>query len=306
MALATKPSAQKPALRATRGIWKTPTSKAWWGWLLPCILLYGGIYAWYLYALKTQLFPGPFNDPLRLFGIIAFLLVLVTASYSLRRRFVRGLPGKAQDWLWMHIWVSITAVLVAFLHENYIHILHDYCQNLSCFTQQDAGTLALYGLIILVVTGIIGRLLDRWQTAIITRDAQVNGEGIAQALAERILELEYTVERLCAGKSEPFKHYCMQRLDSGGSDNGAIITSPPERVRDPTVAPAEQKDFQTAYAILTTYTSLEQSLKRQERGRRIMRTWRYIHMVLASLALLVILYHGVIELLAIVWHNLPS
>ena len=293
MALATKPAPQaifSPRPKTTRGIWKTPTSRAWWGWLLPCLVLYGGVYAWYLYALSTQRFPGPFNDPLRFFGIIAFLLVIVTASYTLRRRFVRGLPGKAQDWLWMHVWVGITAVLIALLHENYTHILHDYCQNLSCFTQQDAGTLALFALIFLVASGIIGRLLDRWQTAIITRDAQANGEGIAQALAERILELEYTVERLCAGKSEPFKQYCMQVLDSGG-------TSTLDSFALPTLVPLEQKDFQTAYATLTTYTSLGTSLKRQQQARRIIRIWRYVHIVLATLALLVILYHAVLELL---------
>jgi hypothetical protein len=290
MALATKPAPQ-----ATRGMWKTPASKAWWGWLLPCLVLYGGVYAWYLNALSTQRFPGPFNDPLRFFGIIAFLLVILTASYTLRRRFVRGLPGKAQDWLWMHVWVGITAVLIAFLHENYIHVLHDYCTNLSCLTQQDAGTAALIALIILVASGILGRLLDRWQTAMIARDAQFNGEGIAQALAERILELEYTVERLCAGKSEPFKQYCMQALDSGS------IATPGASVI-PTLAPAEQKDFQTAYATLTTYTSLGKSLKRQQQARRIMRAWRYAHMVLATLALLVILYHGVLELLVNVLH----
>ena len=146
MSVATKPSL--PQQGAVRRRWKVPVSRAWWLWLLPCILLYGGIYAWYLYAIKSQPFPGPFNDPLRLFGIIAFGMVLCTAAYSLRRRFVRNLPGKAQDWLWMHIWVGITAVLIALLHENYTHILHDYCQNLSCFTQADAGTSALLALIV--------------------------------------------------------------------------------------------------------------------------------------------------------------
>lgn len=306
MALATRPSAQKPGPRATRGPWKTPASKAWWGWLLPCLLLYGGIYIWYLYTLRTQPFPGPFNDPLRLFGIIAFLLVIVTASYSLRRRFVRNLPGKAQDWLWMHVWVGITAVLIAFLHENYIHILHDYCQNLSCLTQQDAGPIALYALIILVASGVIGRLLDRWQTAIVTRDAQANGEGIEQALAERILELEFTVERLCAGKSEMFKQYCMQMLDSDATGKGSAINWADQDAINRVVTVAEQKDFQMACTILATYTALGESLKRQQHARRIIRTWRYVHMALASLALLIILYHAVLELLAIVWHNLPS
>ncbi len=129
----------------------------------------------------------------------------------------------------------------------------------------------------------------------IARDAQSNGEGIAQALAERILELEYTVERLCAGKSAPFKQYCMQALDSGGfATAGASVM--------PTLAPAEQKDFQTAYATLTTYTALGKSLKRQQQARSIMRVWRYVHMVLATLALLVILYHAVLELLVNVLH----
>lgn len=298
MALATKGPTQQPASQATRGIWKTPISKAWWGWLLPCLVLYGGIYLWYLYALSTQRFPGPFNDPLRLFGIIAFLLVIVTASYTLRRRFVRGLPGKAQNWVWMHIWVGVTAVLIALLHENYTHILHDYCQNLSCFTQQDAGTAALFALIFLVASGIIGRLLDRWQTAIIARDARTNGAGIAQTLAERMLELEYTVERLCAGKSEPFKQYCMRVLDRGG--RGELDTSLPA------LPQMEQKDFQTVYATLTIYTLSAKSLKKQQQARRIMRVWRYVHMMLASIALIVIFYHAVLELLVNVLHLLPS
>src|SRR6266487_1091340 len=127
MALATKPS-----LPTQRRVWKAPITKAWWIWLIVSILLYGSVYALYLVAIKTQPFPGPFNDPLRSFGILSFLLVFSTASSSLRRRFARGLPGMARDWLWMHTWIGITAILIAFLHENYTHILHDYCQNASC------------------------------------------------------------------------------------------------------------------------------------------------------------------------------
>src|SRR6266576_889770 len=175
MALATKPS-----LPTQRRVWKAPITKAWWIWLAVSLLLYGSVYAVYLVAIKTQPFPGPFNDPLRSFGILSFLLVLATASYSLRRRFVRGLPGMARDWLWMHTWIGITAVLIALLHENYAHILHDYCQNGSCFTQADAGTSALLALIVLVASGVTGRLLDVWQTHIIAQDASTNGVGIVR------------------------------------------------------------------------------------------------------------------------------
>ena len=209
MALATKPS-----LPAQRRIWKAPTTNAWWIWLVVSLLLYGSVYALYLVAIKTQAFPGPFNDPLRSFGILSFLLVLSTAAYSLRRRFARGLPGMARDWLWMHTWLGIAALLIAFLHENYTHILHNYCQNASCFTQSYWGTSALLALFFLVLSGIVGRLLDFWQARVIARDASTNGIGIARALEEHILELEYTVERLGAGKSEQFKAFCLQALEA--------------------------------------------------------------------------------------------
>ena len=285
MSVATKSSIQAP-----RRIWKAPISKAWWIWLAFSILLYGSILAVYLIAIKTQPFAGPFSDPLRSFGILALVLVLVATTYSLRRRFVRGLPGMARAWLWMHIWIGITAVLVALLHENFDHILRDYCQNASCFTQAYGGTSALFALILLVASGITGRLLDVWQAHGIARDASTNGVGIVQAIEQRILELEYTVERLSAGKSEAFKNYCMQALEH--ASNPGI----------PNLAPNEQADFQRSQETLTTYARLVQSLQGQNRARLIIRTWRYVHIVLACLALLIILYHGILESLTNVLH----
>ncbi len=284
--------ASKQSLPAQRRVWKAPTTKAWWIWLAVSLLLYGSVYAVYLIAIKTQPFPGPLNDPLRSFGILAFLLVLATATYSLRRRFARGLPGMARDWLWMHTWIGITAVLIALLHENYTHILHDYCQNVNCLTQSYWGTSALLALIFLVLSGILGRLLDFWQARVIARDASINGVGIARALEEQILELEYTVERLSAGKSEQFKAFCLHAFEAPGS-------LPSEM---PMLEPGEQADFQRAYEILTTRESLAQSLQKQRRARMIIRSWRSVHIVLACLALMIILFHGVMELLINVLH----
>ena len=284
--------ASKSSTPAQRRVWKAPTTRAWWIWLAASLLLYGSVYAVYLVAIKTQPFPGPFNDPLRSFGILAFVLVLATATYSLRRRFMRGLPGMARDWLWMHTWIGIAAVLIALLHENYAHILHDYCQNANCFTQSYWGTSALFALIFLVLSGITGRLLDSWQAHVIAHDASMNGVGIERALDERILELEYTVERLSAGKSEQFKTFCLQALERSGHVSNSI----------PALGPREQADFQRAYETLLTRASLVQSQQRQKRARLIIRAWRLVHIILACLALLVILFHGVMELLTNVLH----
>ena len=294
MSLTTNKSSLSPQQASAHRVWNVPTSHAKWLWLAFSALLFVAVLAWYLYAVATQPFPGPFNDPFRLFGIIAFCLVLVTAAYSLRRRFARNLPGKVQDWLWMHVWLGIAAILIALLHENFLHILHDYCQNLSCFSEGYAGTGALLALILLVASGITGRLLDTWQARVIAQDASANGAGIARALEERMLALEYTVERLCAGKSEPFQVYCMAALEHGLSVVGNDVQH--------SIPPRERADFQRANETLLDHAALAQSLHRQQRARAIMHTWRIIHMTLASLALLVILYHALMELFTSVLH----
>jgi hypothetical protein len=290
MSISTKTSSPQPMRR----IWNTPASGARWLWLALSLLLYALVFALYLVAIKTQAFPGPFNEPLLGFGIIAFLLVLSTAAYSLRRRFARSLPGKAQAWLWMHTWVGIAALLIALLHENFTHILHNYCQNFSCFTNAYWGTTALLALAVLVLTGIVGRLLDTWQAHNIARDASANGVGIARAIEERILELEYEVERLSAGKSEPFKEYCLQAINMGASFNAPV----------PGLDAREMPDFQRSADTLATRRQFVLSLQRQQRARFIIRTWRYVHISLACLALLVITYHAVMELLINVLHIL--
>lgn len=291
MAFATRPPASPQPMRTPRRIWNAPVSPARWFWLIVALLLTGCIVLLYIFALITQPFPGPFNDPLRSFGIVAFALVLGTASYSLRRRFARQLPGKVQAWLWMHTWLGCAAILVALMHENFTHILRDYCQNASCLTSAYGGTSALIALIVLVLSGIAGRLLDGWQARGIAREASTNGAGIVQALEERMLELEYTIERLCAGKSDAFKQYCQRALEE------MHASIPP-----PNLETREQSDFQHARETLLAYARLAQSLAAQKRARLLMRAWRVVHIALATIALLVITFHAVMELVTNVFH----
>ncbi len=279
---------QRPPLRR---IWRSPTSTARWYWLIGALVLFALVLAWYIYAIKTQQFPGPLNDPLRLFGILAFVLVLSTAAYTLRRRFVRGLPGRVQSWLWMHTWLGIATLLIVLLHENFAHITNQFCSNLSCLTEAYWGTSALIALFFLAISGIVGRLVDSWQAHIVAQDASANGVGIVRALEERILELEYTVERLCAGKSELFKQYCLDAIETGSTSETI-----------PALAQGEHNDFQQASKTLVQREQLVQSLRRQQRAQTFIRTWRSLHIALACLALLVISYHAVMELLANVFH----
>ncbi len=277
---------KKSQQRSVRRIWKTPGSKMNWLFLALSMITLGWVYLFYRTAIATQLYPGPYNAPFRQFGIVSFVLVLAVGAYTLRRRFVRSLPGKVQSWLWLHVWFGMISVLIAFMHENFQNITHDIEWTKMRFTEYYFGTSALFALLLLVLTGVIGRLLDAWQARVIAAEADTNGVGISHSVEDRLFELALTVERLSAGKSARFKQYCEQALDMN-LDLPRLL---------PVLAPSEVSDFQRAYEVLTTHAQLARSLQQQQRAHLIIRTWRYIHIPLACLALLVIGYHSIIEL----------
>lgn len=199
----------------------------------------------------------------------------------------------------MHTWVGIITILIAMMHEDFGYITHDYCQNASCLTDTYFAGSALFSLIVLVISGIVGRLLDMWSTRRIARDANANGVGIAQALSNRIKELEYTVERLSAGKSAAFKRLCEYESEPDGTNVGPVPSLQ-------AIEASEHADMEKAWQVLQQRAQLLISLKRQQHARLLMSTWRSIHMVIATIALLTISYHGVMELLTNVWNVLPS
>ncbi len=266
--------------------WKKPRTKAKWLWFAISLLVYGGITAWYFYALKTQKYPGPSNDPFRIFGIIAFCLVLLVACYSLRRRFVRILPGHVQDWLWLHTWFGITSILIALEHANYQNILRDYRFTPGRFIEAGGGMSALYALILLVISGLAGRLIDTWQARRIAAEARRNGVGIAARVEERLQELELLIERLSAGKSAEFKQFCIKALKSKNVQSVPLPQCPPN----------EREDFERMYNVLSKRVELVHSLRHLQRAQRLIQLWRYIHIPLACLALAIIGTHSSIEL----------
>lgn len=289
MAVSTRPQQQS----ARRRVWHTPTSKAALYWFLFAVIYCLIFYVLYAVFFNAHIFTGPWFDHVFRAGVMSYIAILAVAAYSLRTRFFHFLPWKAQNWVWMHMALGIAAVLLALLHADYSFVLHWDCSSQqNCFTAHYWGMPALYALIFIALSGVVGRLLDKWQTRIIAQDASTNGVGIAKAITGRLLELEYAVERFSAGKSEPFKAYCALAIESVGNLPGKL----------PELAPREQADFQGAYEALRTHARLEQSLRIQHKAHTIFRAWRYTHMVLVPLALLIITYHGIAELLINVLH----
>ncbi len=287
----TQPQQPAPAAPAgMRRLWKTPTSPAFRRWAIFIGVYCAAFYLLYLVLFHARPFTGPFEDPFRT-GIMSFILILATTAYTLRRRFARNLPGKTEDWLWMHVTLGVGALALALLHENFRYVLHDSCFAFDCLSRQFWGTASIYALIFIVVSGMVGRLLDRWQTRIIAQDAASNRVGILQSVRERILELEYVVERLSAGKSDAFKAYCL-----------AAFEGPSLPLAMPALARQEQADFMQAHEALVTRARLAESAQRQQQAITIFKVWRIIHVTLVPLAILIITYHGVLELLTNVLH----
>ena len=132
MSVVIRPPAQQ---KRARRIWKTPGSKWNWFFLTSSLGILGCVYLIYRSAIAVQKYPGPYNDPFRQFGIVAFVLVLLVAAYTLRRRFLRGLPGKVQNWLWLHIWFGVISILIAGMHDNFQSITHDFSFLSTRFTE---------------------------------------------------------------------------------------------------------------------------------------------------------------------------
>lgn len=284
-------STKTPSKKAVARIWHTPTSKAALYWLLFAVGYTALFYILYLLLLheKARFFKGPFFDVVFRCGVMSYLMILGVAAYSLRARFFHGLPWKAQNWVWAHMWVGIASIMLALLHADFRYILHFECSGVSCLTDKYLALPSLYGLIFLVFSGIVGRLLDSWQTKMIAQDASTNGVGIAKAIPARLSELEYIIERLNAGKSDAFKQYCERAL--------ACVGLLPTDL--PALPAQEQADFQRAHAALAEHARLAASLQVQTRARLIFKTWRRIHMVLVPLILLVISYHAIAELIRV-------
>ena len=138
---------------------------------------------------------------------------------------------------------------------------------------------------LLVVSGVVGRLLDTWLARVIATEASSNGVGIIQAVEVRIHELDLLLERLYAGKSMAFKQYFLQ-----ASKRGKFPRTQPQ------IMQGEHGDFQQAHEVIPKRAVLQRSLNRQKLARRILRWWRYVHITLACGALVVISFHSVLEL----------
>lgn len=271
-----KSGTHKERRRRPLQAWSTPRARSRWFWLGIGGLAIAVVLAWYLWRGSLDAWQGIE----RLTGEIAGGIFFIACFYSLRRRLWKRLPGKLESWLWMHIGLGILLIPLLWLHAQNILLNNPSCLQVSCFTEAYAGRAALLAVLIVLITGFSVRIADRWQGRLIARDAQTNGIGLISALEARLAEIDFAIERLCAGKSSEFVDYCWYELTG------------PQRSRPrPELAKSERSDFRNVLAQLGERTSVLLSIKIQKRAIRRMRFWRQVHTLFSIIAACLLIYH---------------
>src|SRR5712692_11326027 len=77
-----------------RHIWHTPTARTALYWFLFAISYCAIFYILYFVLFKAPIFTGPWFDRVFRCGVMAYIMILAVAAYSLRTRFIPGLPWK--------------------------------------------------------------------------------------------------------------------------------------------------------------------------------------------------------------------
>jgi len=275
-------------------------------WTTTLFSLAAGVALAYLYIQYTR---GADVSPDSMYGYgfaIAgtVLLVLVGAGYALRKRVGRRWPGRLHTMLAWHMAGGLLGLLLILMHAS------------GNFNPR-SGTYALYGLIAVVISGVIGRALDRFAPRLATGAAlkalDASGEerlddleqelgtlaGDQRARREAIQEMEAqgTPWDLAYYDLDPEVEDIPALLSQGvPSDTGPILDltqiSGPLPAQSSRPLPRLGKDRrQFTSAVMRQAAGIQQAMGREKFYLSLVRVWRRVHMLVSLIALGLLIWH---------------
>lgn len=220
------------------------------------IVLGGALYIWY-----SRVSNDPTPDSSFGFGY-AFagtaFLILAAVLYTLRRRSRRRGIGQLHTALQWHICFGVVGLVLLFMHS------------FGNFNPR-SGTFALYGMVALVISGFVGRLLDRVMPRLIASEVR---KALTAKGEDRIEVISQKLEALVLHNSEEIRGFSTQMpAMHSPSSNGSSTTG--ERTTQSLVPlqPVSPKGlpFQTTGQPLHTswdlaYISLEETPQEMSRN----------------------------------------
>ncbi len=228
------------------------------------------------------------------------LLLLVGVGYALRKRLGRHWPGRLHTFLAWHMAGGLLGLVLILMHAA------------GNFNPR-SGTYALYGLIGIVVSGIIGRVLDRLGPR---RAAKAAIQALSASGEERLDDLEdelaaiaddararhqELVEQSLRGAPWDLAYYDLDPeieeipslLREGvRSDTGPIVDI--SRLSGPLAVPRSQPTFarrQSTGALARQAAAIQRVMGREQFYLQLVRVWRRLHILISLVTLGLLAWH---------------
>jgi len=186
-------------------------------------------------------------------------MIMAAVGFTLKRQARKRAVGELNTSLHWHICFSVIALVMVFLHAfgNY---------------NPRSGTYALYGMIALVICGIIGRILDRMVPRIIAQQARktltIRGEDRIESVTRQLHSIAVN-----------------QKLKRGDSDQYRFVSSQTNILARPDAL------YSSAQEHISAIEEVQQALKQETFLRYVIRFWRIFHIALAIVTVCLTLWH---------------
>ncbi len=228
------------------------------------------------------------------------LLLLIGVAYPLRKRLGRRWPGRLHAFLAWHMVGGLLGLALIFMHA------------VGNFNPR-SGTYALYGLIGVVISGVIGRGLDRLSPRLAARAAlralSATGEDRLEDLEDELAAIaddararrEELQEQGTRGTPWDLAYYDLDPeveqiptlLRQGvRGESGAILDlrqlSGPLAVPRPQHIPANR---QSTGALARQAKGIQRAMGREQFHLQVVRVWRRLHILISLVALGLLAWH---------------
>lgn len=276
-------------------------------WVFGCLVtllvigVSGTFYLWYNYNGDVLTPGGNVGLSYALAGFMCLLLAAVL--YSVRRRLSEPALGQLNRALNWHGFFALIGLALLFMHS-----FGEFGPN--------SGTYALLSMIILTLSGLIGRVLDRvlaWRIAVETNAAlTVEGEDRVETITQEMRtlvtsqsqETNHFDPRSSTSQSHPVP--IIQENISWDLSYRSLEKKPQEVKRQ-----GQQKPFILDHELrsalpgvvrpssqmqMAALQEIQQAMQREGLYRLIIRIWRQVHIALAFLTLILTVWHVVYEM----------
>ncbi len=201
-------------------------------------------------------------------GGLALGAAFASGWYSVRKRRKKGGNSSMMAWLWAHVSLGLVALVAAVMHAG----------PASLAPRFTSGWALLLVFVVLVGSGLWWRVIYLR----VPRELQDSlGGPNPEASRARAAQYEVEIEKLAAGRSEVFQGL-----------KGRLLTEGGDAAREADrLAPAERQAFEAMARLATKRRDVLARVPKQERASWRMQGWRWLHVPLVGLMLVLIPVH---------------